>query len=122
MGCAGLSMSFSGNYAGKYQVQIAIAPQDSNSPPRTRRRQPEGRAEASRQDGKEAQVGIVQPIEMAELNPRLRHFCVRCPSSRPHLRLLLRGRSTRLIPPDGHGNANTVRLTSELFHRNPFTH
>jgi hypothetical protein len=26
------------------------------------------------------------------------------------------------IEPDGHGNANTVRLTSELFHRNPFTH
>jgi len=24
-----------------------------------------------------------------------------------------------LIPPDGHGNANTARLTSELFHRNP---
>jgi hypothetical protein len=31
MGCAGLSMSFSGNYAGKYQVQIAIVPLDSNS-------------------------------------------------------------------------------------------
>jgi len=46
-------MSFSGNYAGKYQVQIAIVPLDSNSPPRTRRRQQEGRAEASRQDGKE---------------------------------------------------------------------
>jgi hypothetical protein len=67
-------MIFSGNYAGKYQVQIAIVPLDSNSPPRTRRRQQEGRAEASRQDGKEAQVGIVQPIEMAEANPRLRHF------------------------------------------------
>jgi hypothetical protein len=32
-------MSFSGNYAGKYQVQIVIVPLDSNSPPRTRRRQ-----------------------------------------------------------------------------------
>jgi hypothetical protein len=57
-------MSFSGNYAGKYQVQIAIVALDSNSPPRTRRRQQEGCAEASRQDGKEAQGGIVQPIEM----------------------------------------------------------
>ena len=107
-------------FFGELRRQIAIVALDSNSPPRTRRRQPEGRAEASRQDGKEAQVGIVQPIEMAEPNLRLRHFCVRCPSSRPHLRLLPRNRSTRLIPPDGHGN--TVRLTSELFRRNRFTH
>ena len=66
-------MSFSGNYSGKFQLQIAIVPLDSNSPRRTRRRQQKGRVEAIRQDGKEDQVGIVQPIEMAERNPIRAH-------------------------------------------------
>jgi len=71
MGCAGLSMSFSGNYAGKYQVQIAIVPLDSNS---------------------WVDLPVFPPLKM----------------------LLLVLRSACLGPPDGHDDANTVRLTPVL--------